>query len=614
MRGATEVNRHEHPAVFNSLSGDELRRKYVEFFRQRGHVAIPSASLIPDNDPTVLFTTAGMHPLIPYLLGQDHPSGTRLVDYQKCVRTNDIEEVGDLTHLTLFEMLGNWSLGDYFKDESIKWSFEFLTRKDCLGIPADRVWVTVFAGTERIPRDDYSAGVWQSLGIAPDRIIYLGEEHNWWATGDEGPCGPDTEIFIDMTGEPCDNGSECLPGLCNCGRFFEIWNNVFMTYRRSAGQLYDLPKKNVDTGMGLERTLAALNGVESVYDTSVFKPLVTALIAQAKFDEATIRRDEKLTRALRVLADHMRTSVFILGDEKIVTPSNQGQGYVLRRLIRRAIRFCSELGIAPATWEQNSDIVVEMFRDAYPEIGRNRDRVVRELALERGRFERTLEKGTQILQKEIGALKTSGRRELSGETAFHLYDTYGFPIEFTSELAAEHGISIDLDGYARQAEQHRERSRSEAAKSGLADTSEESIRYHTATHLLHAALRDVLGAGVQQMGSNITRERMRFDFSYPRAMSKEQVDKVESLVQSWIDADLPVTSSHMSKDDAMKSGAIGLFQDRYGGDVTVYQIGDVSRELCGGPHVQNTAEIGRFKIQKEQSSSAGVRRIRAKIE
>jgi alanyl-tRNA synthetase len=366
--------------------------------------------------------------------------------------------------------------------------------------------------------------------------------------------------------------------------------------------------------MGLERTLAALNGVESVYDTSVFKPLVTALIAQAKFDEATIRRDEKLTRALRVLADHMRTSVFILGDEKIVTPSNQGQGYVLRRLIRRAIRFCSELGIAPATWEQNSDIVVEMFRDAYPEIGRNRDRVVRELALERGRFERTLEKGTQILQKEIGALKTSGRRELSGETAFHLYDTYGFPIEFTSELAAEHGISIDLDGYARQAEQHRERSRSEAAKSGLADTSEESIRYHTATHLLHAALRDVLGAGVQQMGSNITRERMRFDFSYPRAMSKEQVDKVESLVQSWIDADLPVTSSHMSKDDAMKSGAIGLFQDRYGGDVTVYQIGDVSRELCGGPHVQNTAEIGRFKIQKEQSSSAGVRRIRAKIE
>jgi alanyl-tRNA synthetase len=586
----------------------------VEFFRERGHAVIPSASLIPDNDPSVLFTTAGMHPLIPYLLGQDHPSGTRLVDYQKCVRTNDIEEVGDLTHLTFFEMLGNWSLGDYFKDESIKWSFEFLTRKECLGIPPERIWVTVFAGTARIPRDDYSAGVWESLGIPRERIIYLSEEHNWWATGEEGPCGPDTEIFIDMTGAPCEKGSECLPGLCNCGRFFEIWNNVFMTFRRSGGELYDLPKKNVDTGMGFERTLAALNGVESVYETSVFKPLIAALIAQSKFDEAAIRGDEKLTRALRVLADHVRTSVFILGDEKIVTPSNQGQGYVVRRLIRRAIRFCGVLGIAPAAWEQTADVVVDAFRDAYPEIGRNRDRILKELALERGRFERTLEKGTLLLQKEVDALEASAQRELSGKTAFHLYDTYGFPIEFTRELAAEHGISVDLEEYARQAEEHRERSKSEAAKSGLADTSEESIRYHTATHLLHAALRNVLGTGVQQMGSNITHERMRFDFSHPQPMTKEQIARVESLVQSWIDADLPVTSNHMSKDDAMKSGAIGLFQDRYGGDVTVYQIGDVSRELCGGPHVTRSGEIGRFKIQKEQSSSAGVRRIRAKIE
>jgi alanyl-tRNA synthetase len=535
------------------------------------------------------------------------------VDYQKCVRTNDIEEVGDLTHLTFFEMLGNWSLGDYFKDESIKWSFEFLTQKDCLNIPPERIWVTVFAGTERIPRDDDSAMIWQGLGIPRDRIIYLGEEHNWWATGDEGPCGPDTEIFIDMTGLSCDKGSECVPGLCTCGRFFEIWNNVFMTFRRSGGQLYDLPKKNVDTGMGFERTLAVLNGVESVYDTSVFRPVVEALIAQSKFSEATIRGEEKLTRALRVLADHIRTSVFILGDEKIVTPSNQGQGYVVRRLIRRAIRFCLVLGIAPATWEQTANVVVDLFSGAYPEIGRNRGRVLKELALERGRFERTVEKGTLLLQKEIDALKASARRELSGETAFHLYDTYGFPIDFTQEIAREHGISVDLAEYAREEDQHRERSKSEAAKSGLADTSEESIRYHTATHLLHAALRDVLGKSVQQMGSNITRERMRFDFSYPRAMTKDEIAKIETLVQSWIDADLPVTFSNMPKDDAMKSGAIGLFQDRYGGDVTVYQIGDVSRELCGGPHVRQTGEIGQFKIQKEQSSSAGVRRIRAKI-
>lgn len=607
------MNTHEHRTIFNSLSGDELRQKYVEFFRQRGHVVIPSASLIPENDPSVLFTTAGMHPLVPYLLGQDHPNGTRLVDYQKCVRTNDIEEVGDLTHLTFFEMLGNWSLGDYFKDESIKWSFEFLTHKDCLNIPPERIWVTVFAGTERIPRDDDSAMIWQGLGVPRDRIIYLGEEHNWWATGDEGPCGPDTEIFIDMTGLSCDKGSECVPGLCTCGRFFEIWNNVFMTFRRSGGQLYDLPKKNVDTGMGFERTLAVLNGVESVYDTSVFRPVVEALIAQSKFSEATIRGEEKLTRALRVLADHIRTSVFILGDEKIVTPSNQGQGYVVRRLIRRAIRFCLVLGIAPAAWEQTANVVVDLFSGAYPEIGRNRGRVLKELALERGRFERTVEKGTLLLQKEIDALKASARRELSGETAFHLYDTYGFPIDFTQEIAGEHGISVDLAEYAREEERHRERSKSEAAKSGLADTSEESIRYHTATHLLHAALRDVLGKGVQQMGSNITRERMRFDFSYPRAMTKDEIAKIESLVQSWIDADLPVTFSNMPKDDAMNSGAIGLFQDRYGGDVTVYQIGDVSRELCGGPHVRQTGEIGQFKIQKEQSSSAGVRRIRAKI-
>jgi alanyl-tRNA synthetase len=341
--------------------------------------------------------------------------------------------------------------------------------------------------------------------------------------------------------------------------------------------------------------------------------VVEALIAQSKFSEATIRGEEKLTRALRVLADHIRTSVFILGDEKIVTPSNQGQGYVVRRLIRRAIRFCLVLGIAPATWEQTANVVVDLFSGAYPEIGRNRGRVLKELALERGRFERTVEKGTLLLQKEIDALKASARRELSGETAFHLYDTYGFPIDFTQEIAREHGISVDLAEYAREEDQHRERSKSEAAKSGLADTSEESIRYHTATHLLHAALRDVLGKSVQQMGSNITRERMRFDFSYPRAMTKDEIAKIETLVQSWIDADLPVTFSNMPKDDAMKSGAIGLFQDRYGGDVTVYQIGDVSRELCGGPHVRQTGEIGQFKIQKEQSSSAGVRRIRAKI-
>jgi alanyl-tRNA synthetase len=586
---------------------------YIAFFKERGHEVIPSASLIPDNDPSVLFTTAGMHPLVPYLLGRDHASGSRLVDYQKCIRTTDIEEVGDLTHLTFFEMLGNWSLGDYYRNESIAWSFEFLTREDYLGIPASSIWVTVFAGTDDVPRDEESAGIWERLGIARDRIVFLGMEHNWWAVGDDGPCGPDTEIFIDMTSAPCANGVQCLPGLCSCGRFFEIWNNVFMSYVRRGGELHDLPKKNVDTGMGFERTLAALNRVDSVYETSALKPIVDRLVSLSSYDDAAIRATPELTRALRIITDHLKASVFILGDDRVVTPSNQGQGYVLRRLIRRAIRFCGLLGVTHQAWAESAQTVLDMFGEVYPELARNSGRIHAQLALECDRFERTLEKGTILLQKEIADLQARNQSQIGGETAFRLYDTYGFPIEFTEELAAEHHLSVDRNDYERRFAEHRDRSKGDAAKSGLADTSEESVRYHTATHLLHAALREILGKHVAQMGSNITRERMRFDFTHPKPLAREEIASVEQLVQSWIDADFPVTHDVMPYEHAEKSGAIGLFEDRYGNDVTVYRIGDVSLELCGGPHVTHTGEIGKFKIEKEQSSSAGVRRIRAVI-
>lgn len=600
--------------MIRPITAEELRTKYRLFFEERGHAAIPSASLIPENDPSVLFTTAGMHPLVPYLLGQPHPAGKRLVNCQKCIRTTDIEEVGDSSHLTFFEMLGNWSLGDYFKQESITWSHEFLTRPEMLGIPAGRLYVSVFAGDENAPRDDEAVAVWRSLGIPPERISYLSAEHNWWAAGETGPCGPDTEIFVDTTGRPCPRGAECIAGLCKCGRFFEIWNNVFMTYERDAdGTVTRLPAHNVDTGMGVERTVAVLNGAASVYETTDFLPIVGQLLDAAGKSRDQVAASQAETRALRVVADHLRTAVFILGDQRGVAPSNQGQGYVLRRLIRRAVRFSDQLGLDPYRWADLYRTVVETYGGFYPELQANDTRIREELHREIDRFRKALGKGTRLLEGEIAGLRQSGERVLPGQIAFRMFDTFGFPIELTQELAAEQGLTVDLDDFRARFEDHRARSRTERAASGLADLSPESIRYHTATHLLHAALRRVLGAHVAQKGSHITSERLRFDFSHPKAMTPEEIAAVEKLVQEAIDRGIAVTSETMPYPDAMTSGAIGLFDDRYGTEVSVYTIGDVSKELCSGPHVSNTREIGRFRIEKEQAVAAGVRRIRAKV-
>jgi alanyl-tRNA synthetase len=594
------------------LTADQLRTMYLSFFAERGHAVLPSASLVPSDDPTVLFTTAGMHPLVPYLLGRPHPSGDKLVDCQKCVRTDDIDEVGDASHVTFFEMLGNWSLGAYFKQESITWSYEFLTGADHLNVPHDRLWVTVFAGDDNAPRDEEAAAVWRSLGIDPRRIVYLGAEHNWWQVGPEGPCGPDTEIFVDTRDAPCpdeDPETECLPGLCKHERFFEIWNNVFMTFERRGGELRQLPKRNVDTGMGMERTLAVLNGVESVYETH---PLVEVKRALAGLFPASTPAPDRGERVLRILTDHLRTSVFILGDQNPVEPSNQGRGYVLRRLIRRAARLCHQAGVDASGWAEVSKEVVRAYGPAYPELEKRSSEITEQLVAELDRFRRTLARGSARIQRELARLRDSGARVLPGDVAFQLYETYGFPVELTQELASEEGVAVDLDGYRRSEERHREASRSVVqAAGGLMDDSEESVRYHTATHLLHAALRQVLGDHVFQRGSNITRERLRFDFSHPAPLTRDQVAAVEALVQEWIDAGVPVEREVMTQEQARRQGAIGLFDEHYSGLVSVYRIGDKSLEFCGGPHVLNTAELGRFHIVKEQSVGAGVRRIRA---
>ena len=601
--------------MIRDITASDLRTKYRQYFAERGHAAIPSASLIPENDPSVLFTTAGMHPLVPYLMGQPHPAGRRLVNCQKCIRTSDIDEVGDTTHLTFFEMLGNWSLGDYFKQESIGWSYTFLTRPDLLGIPPERIFVSVFAGDEHAPRDTEAAAIWQSLGIPLERISFLAAEHNWWAAGETGPCGPDTEIFIDTTGVPCPRGGECIAGVCKCGRFVEIWNNVFMAYERTPdGRVLRLPTHNVDTGMGVERTLAILNGAASVYETTDFLPIVQRLIAAAGKTSEAVSASERDTRALRVISDHLRTAVFILGDPRGMSPSNHGQGYVLRRLIRRAARYSEQFGLDPHRWADAHTTVIETYAEYYPELRANATRVDEELHREIERFQKSLAKGSRILEGEIATLLGSGARTLPGQVAFRMFDTFGFPIELTREMAAEKGLEVDLDGFHVCFEEHRAKSRTERAASGLADQSAESVRYHTATHLLQAALRQVLGPHVQQKGSHITSERMRFDFSHPKAMTREEIAATETLVQQTIDRGIEVSSRVMPYHEAMASGAIGLFDDRYGNEVSVYTIGDVSKELCSGPHVANTREIGRFTIEKEQAVGAGVRRIRARIQ
>ncbi len=594
------------------MTANELRSKFIEFFKTKNHAEISGKSVIPENDPTVLFTTAGMHPLVPYLMGEPHPAGNRLCDYQKCIRTGDIDSVGDSSHLTCFEMLGNWSLGDYFKDESINWSFEFLTEKQWLNIPVEKISVTVFEGEEGIPRDDESAALWKSLGIPTERIYYLPRSDNWWGpAGETGPCGPDTEIFYDTGLASC--GNDCKPG-CSCGKYIEMWNNVFMQYFKDKdGNYSKLERQCVDTGMGIERTVAMLQGKKSVYDTEVFRPILNCLeeLTGKKYGE-----DELVDTSMRIICDHLRASVFILGDPKSVLPSNVGAGYVLRRLIRRSVRHGKKLGLDGEFLTKPAQVVIDNFKIAYAELEEKKQEIFDALRAEEIKFLDTLKKGEAEFDKLLPNLLRNPQKVIPGRVAFRLYDTFGFPIELTEELAAENGFTIDREAFDEAFKKHQELSRAgseQVFKGGLADHSEQTTKYHTATHLLHQALTDVLGEAVAQKGSNITAERMRFDFTHPQPMTKEEVQKVEDIVNEIIKADLPVSMEVMDIEEAKKTGAKALFGEKYEQKVKVYSVGDFSKEVCGGPHVESTGSIGTFKIQKEQSSSAGVRRIRAVI-
>ncbi|MFO7850653.1 MAG: alanine--tRNA ligase [Spirochaetia bacterium] len=595
------------------MTADELRRKYIEFFLEKDHAQISGKSLIPENDPTVLFTTAGMHPLVPYILGQEHPAGNRLVNYQKCIRTGDIESVGDASHLTFFEMLGNWSLGDYFKDGAIRMSYEFLTDEKWLGIPPEKLSITVFEGDEEVPPDHESAEVWKSLGIPEDRIYYLPREDNWWGpAGKTGPCGPDSEMFIDTGKEAC--SPDCKPG-CSCGKYFEIWNDVFMQYnKQNDGSYLPLSRKCVDTGMGIERTAAILQGKASVYDIELFTPIIEQI---EKISGVSYHDDKEKDISIRIICDHMKTAVFILGDEQGVKPSNVQQGYILRRLIRRAVRHGRKLGIEHVFLRELGEIVLDMYKEIYPNLDRNREFVLRELDAEQERFFATLQKGEHEFEKMLPNLLKGDKNLIPGRIAFKLYDTYGFPLEITEELAAEHGLSVDEEGFQKAFEKHQELSKKGAEKTfkgGLADASEHTTALHTATHLLHQALREVLGDHVRQMGSNITTERLRFDFVHPDKLTPEQIQQVEDLVNEQIQRDLPVKMEIKTLEEAKEEGAIAFFDAKYGEQVKIYSVGDFSKEVCGGPHVERTGQLGKFKIKKEQSSSAGVRRIRAILE
>lgn len=577
----------------------DIRNKYLKFFERHGHKIIPSAPLIPENDPSVLFTTAGMQPLVPYLLGEKHPEGTRLTDYQKCVRTVDIDEVGDNRHLTYFEMLGNWSLGDYFKEESIQMSFEFLTKE--LGIPVEKLSVTCFEGDENAPRDTVAHDCWKKAGIPEERIYYYGKDDNWWIAGEEGPCGPDTEMFYD-TGKPACSDN-CGPS-CDCGKYVEIWNNVFMEYFKSKdGKYTKLEKRNVDTGLGLERMTMLLQGKETPYDTEIFAPIMHKLEELQKVDNIQSRR---------VVAEHLRSSMMIICDGG--RPSNIDRGYILRRLIRRMIRHMNKLQINLDEITNLIDINVDNLKEMYPDLSTNKEIIKNVIIEEKDKFVKTLEHGEREFAKEMKKAKEDGQDMISGEVVFRLYDTYGFPPEVTKELAEENDIKVDLNKFDELFKAHQEKSRQGAEqkfKGGLAEQNEITIAYHTATHLLHAALKKVLGDHVRQNGSNITVDRLRFDFTHPQKMTPEEIKEVEDLVNEQIKRDLPVTCEEMSYDDAKKSGAVGLFTNKYGDKVKVYTIGDFSKEICGGPHVTHTAELGKFKIKKEEASSSGVRRIKA---
>ncbi len=579
-----------------------LKDLYIDFFVSKGHKQIPSAPVVPENDPSVLFNTAGMQPLVPYLMGQPHPYGKRLCDYQKCIRTNDLDSVGDATHHTFFEMLGNWSLGDYFKDESISWSFEFLTK--CLNIPVEKLAVTVFAGNDDIPFDEVSYNKWISLGIKKDKIIKTSED-NFWIAGESGPCGSDTEIFYFRSDDEVP-----LKFDQNDERWVEIWNNVFMEYYKDKnGVITELPNKNVDTGMGVERVTSILEGVNDNYESSIWKDVISLIceISGIKYD------DNK--KSMRIIADHIRTAVFISADNAGIKPSNTDQGYILRRIIRRAIRHAFRLNIdVNSDWiERIAKLIINKYKKYYKELETNEEVVYEVLRNEKIKFSKTLAKGIKEFEKMVLNLK---EEYLNKDLAFKLYDTYGFPIELTEELANEKNIKVDIEGFKEKFKQHQELSRTSSQgkfKGGLSGNSEIETRYHTATHLLNAALKQVIGPDVHQKGSNITQERMRFDFSCDHKLTEEEKNKVENLVNTWISDSIDVKCTEMKKEDAVKSGAECMFIEKYPDIVTVYSIGNISKELCGGPHVKNTSEIGSFKILKEEASSAGVRRIKAII-
>ena len=580
----------------------EIRNKYLNYFKKHGHAVIPSSPLIPENDPSVLFTTAGMQPLVPYLLGEKHPEGKRLTDYQKCLRTNDIDEVGDNRHLTYFEMLGNWSLGDYFKEESIAMSFEFLTKE--LQIPADKISVTCFAGDEDCPRDEITANCWKKAGIPEDRIYYFGKDDNWWIAGEEGPCGPDTEMFYD-TGKPkC--SPNCNPS-CGCGKYVEIWNNVFMEYFKTKdGKYTKLKQQNVDTGLGLERMTMLLQGKETPFDTELFKPVMDKLLELAKVDDIASRR---------IVAEHLRASMMIIVDGGV--PSNVDRGYILRRLIRRMTRHMRKLQIDLNSLGDIIDLNIETLKEMYPELVAKKENIKKVIIEEKDKFEKTLERGEREFNKIATRLKNENKDTISGQDLFNLYETYGFPPEVTADCASEQGLKVDTSEFDRLFKEHQEKSRigsEQKFKGGLSGNGEMETKYHTATHLLNAALKQVIGKDVHQKGSNITPERMRFDFSCDHKLTDEEKQKVENLVNEWIEEGLTVTAQEMKKEDALKSGAECMFIEKYPDIVTVYTIGDVSKELCGGPHVKNTKELGKFKIKKEEASSAGVRRIKAILE
>ena len=585
----------------------EIRNKYLEFFKRHGHAVIPSAPLIPENDPSVLFTTAGMQQLVPYLLGEKHPEGTRLTDFQKCLRTNDIDEVGDNRHLTYFEMLGNWSLGDYFKEESIAMSFEFLTKE--LGIPVEKLSVTCFAGDEDCQRDEVTASCWRKAGIPEDRIYYFGKDDNWWIAGEEGPCGPDTEMFYD-TGKPkC--SENCNPS-CGCGKYVEIWNNVFMEFFKTKdGKYTKLKQHNVDTGLGLERMTMLLQGKETPFDTELFKPVMD------KLQELAGENDSIESR--RIVSEHLRSSMMIIQDGGL--PSNVDRGYILRRLIRRMVRHLRKLQINLNELGELIDLNIDTLKEMYPELHQNSDKIKSVIIEEKDKFEKTLERGEREFNKIVNRMKNDGKDTISGQDLFTLYETYGFPPEVTQDLAREAGLKVDTTEFDKLFKEHQEKSRmgsEQKFKGGLAGTGEQEVRYHTATHLLNAALKVILGKDVHQRGSNITPERMRFDFSCDHKLTDEEKKKVEDLVNEWIAQGLDVKCEEMKKDDAIKSGAECMFIEKYPDIVTVYSIGNdketVSKELCGGPHVKNTSELGHFKIKKEEASSAGVRRIKAILE